>query len=98
MRLHGDEETERIERRHDRLARGKPLHPSKRLRCVSHNVRRLIQDGQRWEVVTESHFSVVRIVRRRHLHRASAERLVHKVVAKDRNGAINKRNDHPLPD
>ena len=98
MRLHGDEETERFERRHDRLARGKPLHPCERLRCVSHNVRRLIQDRRRWEVVTESHLSVVRIVRRRHLHRASAERLVHKVIAKNRNGAINKRNDDALAD
>ena len=98
MRLHGDEETERFKRRHDRLARGKPLHPCERLRCVSHNVRRLIQDRRRWEVVTESHLSVVRIVRRRHLHRASAERLVHKVIAKNRNGAINKRNDDALAD
>ena len=34
----------------------------------------------------------------RHLHRASAERLVNKVVAEDRDGAVNKRNDDALSD
>ena len=48
--------------------------------------------------MTQSHLSIVRIVCGRHLHCASAERLVHKVVAQDRNSAINERNDHPLPD
>ena len=98
MRLHRDEQAERIERRHDRLPCRESLHPSERLRRVSHNVRRLIQDRRRWEVVAQSNLAVVRIVCWRHLHRTSAERLVNEVVAKDRDGAVNKRNDYALAD
>ena len=98
MWLHRDEEAERIERRHYRLPCRESLHPSERLRRVSHNVRRLIQDRRRWQVVSQPNLAVVRIVRWRHLHRASAELLVNKVVAKDRDGAVNKRNDHALAD
>ena len=98
MWLNGDKQAERIKRRHDRLSRRKSLHPSERLRRVSHNVRRLIQDRQRWQVVSQTDLAVVRIVCWRHLHRTSAERLVNKVVTKDRDGAVNKRNDHALSD
>ena len=46
----------------------------------------------------QPNLAVVRIVGGRHLHSTGAERLVNKVVAENRNGAVNKRNDDALSD
>ena len=97
MRLDRYEETELLECGDDRLARLEAIHASKWRWGIGNDARGLIENGRRWQVVTEAHLAVVRVVCRGDLHRARAEAHLHKRIGNHRNGAVHEWHHHTLP-